>query len=129
MPPKKKLPSSLLKPVLYNRHLILYWQTTPKDSSSTLTPFPYCHPSKAISNLLNTLTFITLSKKLIFCWILIHIGIQGNHKADSVAKSTFNIIPDKNSKVLYTKLKPQIRWILPNKWQQMWKRNTNNKLY
>ena len=50
------------------------------------------------------------SKKVIFCWIPIqqnitfflwlesHIRIQGNDKADSLAKAAINMIPDKNIK-------------------------------
>ena len=49
------------------------------------------------------------SKKVIFCWIPSHIGIQGNDKADSLVKATLNMVPDKKSKIPYTDLKPKIR--------------------
>ena len=66
---------------------------------------------------------------MVFCWFLIHIGIQGNHKADSIAKFAFNKVPDKNSRNLYTDVKPQIKQILTKKWQQQWEENSNNELY
>ena len=50
-----------------------------------------------IINLLNSITSITHNKKVIFCWIPSYIGIQGNHKANSIAKSAFDMISDKNS--------------------------------
>ena len=40
-----------------------------------------------IVNLLNKLHALRQSKKIIFCWIPGHMGIQGNDKADSLAKA------------------------------------------
>ena len=47
------------------------------------------------------------TKKVQFCWIPSHIGIQRNHEAYSVAKSAQNIASNKNSKIPYTGLKPK----------------------
>ena len=69
------------------------------------------------------------SKKVIFCWIPSHIGIQGNDKADSLAKAAINMTPDKNVKTPYTDLKPKIKQILTKKWQQLWDENPYNKLF
>ena len=41
---------------------------------------------------------INHSKKVIFYWIPIHRGIQGNDKADSLAKAALNMVPDKKLK-------------------------------
>ena len=56
-------------------------------------------------NILNSMSHI---KKVIFCWIPSHIGIQENHEADLIAKSVLDMIPNKNSKIPYTDLKPKI---------------------
>ena len=66
---------------------------------------------------------------MIFCWIPSHIGIQGNDKADSLAKSALDMIPDKNYKIPYSDLKPKIKQIMTIKWQQLWDENPHNKLY
>ena len=51
-----------------------------------------------IVNLLNKLHALRqTAKKIIFCWIPGHMGIQGNGKADSLAKAAINIPPDKTS--------------------------------
>ena len=55
------------------------------------------------------------SKKVIFCWILSHIGMQGNDKADSLAKAALNMVPDK-SKIPDIDLKPKIRQVITKKW-------------
>ena len=50
-----------------------------------------------IVKLLNKLNSMNHSKKVIFCWIPSHIGIQGNDKADSLAKAALNMVPDKKN--------------------------------
>ena len=42
---------------------------------------------------------MSYTKKVIFCKIRSNIGIQGSHKADLLAKSAFDIVPDENSKM------------------------------
>ena len=81
-----------------------------------------------IVNLLNKLHALRQSKKIIFCWIPGHMGIQGNDKADSLAKAAINIPPDKTSKLPYTDLKHKIKQIITKRWQQLWDENAQNKL-
>ena len=69
------------------------------------------------------------SKKVIFCWIPSHIKIQGNDKADSLAKAAIYMTTDKNIKTPYTDLKPKIKQIVTKKWQQLWDENPHNKLF
>ena len=57
-----------------------------------------------------------------------HIGVRGNEKADSAAKSALDLTPDK-SRISYTDLKPTIYKFLHTKWQQQWSNNIHNKLY
>ena len=81
-----------------------------------------------IVNLLNKLHALRQSKKITFCWIPGHMGIQGNDKADSLAKAAINIPPDKTSKLPYTDLKHKIKQIITKRWQQLWDENAQKKL-
>ena len=65
-----------------------------------------------IVKVFNKLNSLIHSKKVIFCWIPSHIGIQGHDKADSLAKAAINMIPHKNIKTPYTDLKPKIKQIV-----------------
>ena len=73
------------------------------------------HDDLFIVKLLNKLDSMNHSKKVIFCWIPSHIGIQGNDKADSLAKAALYMVPDKKSKIPYTDLKQKIRQIFTKK--------------
>ena len=53
--------------------------------------------------------------------------MQGNDKADSLAKAAINISPDKTSKLPYTDLKHKIKQIITKRWQQLWDENAQNK--
>ena len=54
-----------------------------------------------IIKIFNKLNSLIHSRKVIFCWIPSHIGIQGNDKADSLAKAAIIMTPDKNIKTSY----------------------------
>ena len=82
-----------------------------------------------IVKIFNKLNSLIHSKKVIFCWIQSHIKIQGNDKADSLAKAAINMTPNKNIKTPYTDLKPKIKQIVTKKWQQLWDENPHNKLF
>ena len=77
------------------------------DSISVLQSLKYTKlENLLIVKIFNKLNSLIHSKKVIFCWIPNHIGIQGNYKADSLAKAAINMTPDKNTKTPYTDLKP-----------------------
>ena len=65
-------------------------------------------------------------KEIIICWIPSNIGVSGNGRADSVAKSALVLTPDK-FRIPYTDLKPTINKFLHTKWQQQWSNNIHNK--
>ena len=78
------------------------------DSISVLQSLKYTKlENLLIVKIFNKLNSLIHSKKVIFCWIPSHIRIQGNDKADSLAKAAINLTPDKNIKTPYTDLKPK----------------------
>ena len=66
-------------------------------------------------------------KEIIICWTPSHIGVRGNERAYSVAKSALDLTPDK-SRIPYPDLKPTINKFLHTKWPQ-WSNNIHNKLF
>ena len=82
-----------------------------------------------LHHLFISLTYNSMSshKEIIMCWIPSHIGVSRNEEAESAAKSALDLSPN-NISILYTDLKPQIKFFLI-KWQQCWNNNINNKLF
>ena len=98
------------------------------DSISVLQSLKYTKlENPLIVKIFNKLNSLIHSKKVIFCWIPSHIGIQGNDKANSLA--AINMTPDKNIKTPYTDLKPKMKQTVTKKWQQLWDENPHNKLF
>ena len=80
------------------------------DSISVLQSLKYTKlENLLILKIFNKLNSLIHCKKVIFCWIPSHIGIQRNDKADSLAKDAINMTPDKNIKPAYTDLKTKIK--------------------
>ena len=99
------------------------------DSLSVLTSLK----NKKLENplivkLLSRLDSMSSRKKIILCWIPSHIGVKGNERADSAAKSALDLSP-KVISIPYTDLKPIIRKFLHKKWQPRLDMNINNKLF
>lgn len=82
-----------------------------------------------IQSLLYKLHSMEKSKNIIFCWIPSHVGIQGGDKADNAAKSSLKMTIDENLQIPYTDLKSKIYKYIRNKWQNLWKNQTGNKLF
>ena len=81
-----------------------------------------------IIKLLSRLDSMSNRKEIIICWTPSHIGEREKERADSAAKSTLDLMPDK-SRIPYTDLKPTINKFLHTKWQQQWSNNIHNKLF
>ena len=81
-----------------------------------------------IIELLSRLDSMSNRKEIIICWTPSHIGVRGNERADSAAKSALDLMPDK-SRIPYTDLKPTINKFLHTKWQQQSSNNIHNKLF
>ena len=72
------------------------------DSISVLQSLKYTKLERPlIIKIFNKLNSLIHSKKVIFCWIPSNIGIQGNDKADSLAKAAINLTPDKKTLKLH----------------------------
>ena len=62
------------------------------------------------------------------CWIPTQVGVSGNERADSAAKSALDLGPN-NISIPYTDLKATINKFTLTKRQQHWNNNINNKLF
>ena len=81
-----------------------------------------------IVKLLSRLNSMSSHKERIMCWIPSHIGVSGNERADSAAKSALDLSPEIIS-IPWTDWKPTIGEFLHTKWQQWWNNNIHNKLF
>ena len=75
-----------------------------------------------IMKLLSRLDSMSNRKEIIICWTPRHIGVRGNERTDSAAKSALDLIP-------YKSRIPTINIFLHTKWQQQWSNNIHNKLF
>ena len=68
------------------------------------------------------------TKDIIFCWVLSHVGIKGNEKADSSAKSALDL-PHAQVGVPYTDFKHLISQYIFSTWKDDWNGAVANKLH
>jgi len=66
-------------------------------------------------------------KNIILCWILSHVGILGNEKADAAAKSALSL-PVTCMKLPATDMYPRITKLF-DEWQEVWDCCAGNKLH
>ncbi|WP_218669804.1 RNase H family protein [Solemya velum gill symbiont] len=97
------------------------------SSLQSLSSFKITHP--LVLQLLEFYTFLLQKgKTIIFCWIPSHMGIRGNEKVDSIAKTALN--SDMSSfKVPYSDFKPFSRKYINYFWQLEWDTLDSNKLH
>ena len=68
------------------------------------------------------------NKDIILCWVPSHVGIRGNEKADSAAKSALGL-PRAKVGVPYTDFKYLISQYIFSTWQDDWNGVVVNKLH
>ena len=68
------------------------------------------------------------NKDIIFCWVPSHVGINGNEKADSAAKSALDLSHTQVG-VPYTDFKYLINQYIFSTWQEYWNGVVANKLH
>ena len=94
---------------------------------------------KALSNYYNTDPRITSiadgvdrvlkkGKEVTFLWIPSHIGIQGNERADQLAKEALRLDLPRRVQLPHVDLKPKIRSYVNSLWKDEWSQETDNKL-
>ena len=64
-----------------------------------------------------------------FLWVPSHVGIQGNEKADRLAKEALLLDLPRGCAVPHSDLKPHINKMIRDEWREVWARETNNKLH
>ena len=69
-----------------------------------------------------------VNKDIMFCWVPSHVGIRGNKKADSTAKSNVDL-PRAKDGVPYTNFKHLISQYILFTWQNDWNGAVANKLH
>ena len=76
---------------------------------------------------------INKGKKIVFTWIPSHIGIEGNERADTLAKEALNlpIDPNKNPKLPYSDYRPKVKKHILSLWNTEWEeeKEKQNKLF
>ena len=100
------------------------------DSLSCLQALLYMkleHP--LIGMAIRKCVFLNIANKdIIFCWVPSHVGIRGNEKADSAAKSALDL-PHAQVGIPYTDFKLLIRQYIFSTWQDDWNGAVANRLH
>ena len=78
-------------------------------------------------HILNLLKY-KYKKDVIFCWIPSHIGIQGNERADLLAKEALSK-PISIKEMVASDLKSKVFKLIKDKHQKIFDKEKNNKLY
>ncbi|MGL5578178.1 MAG: ribonuclease H family protein, partial [Fusobacteriaceae bacterium] len=66
-----------------------------------------------------------------FCWVPAHVGVEGNEKADSIAKNALKLKEEELMKVPFGKgeAKSIIKTAVENSWQMKWDTDSKGKHY
>ena len=81
-----------------------------------------------ICSLLERVSQISSTNRLVFCWLPSHVGIKGNENADRSAKSALNL-PISDFKVPHTDFKSSVLTHIQSSWQSQWDADVFNKLH
>ena len=82
-----------------------------------------------VKRIYNLVKSITSQVSLFLVWIPAHVGIQGNEKADQLAKSTLEKSENKNHYLCWSDLKPEVNKYINDILQKEWDGDVANKLH
>ena len=105
------------------------------DSLSCLQALKQINPidTRILCLKLHIHLLINKGKKIVFTWIPSHIGIEGNERADTLAKKALNlpIDPNKNPKLPYSDYRPKVKKYTLSLWNTEWEeeKEKQNKLF
>lgn len=85
-------------------------------------------PSKDLNVLVDILTELSEKTQLTLQWIPAHCGLQGNEKADQLAREG-GAMEQENKQVSYSEEKTQIKTTLKKKWKQEHLNHDSNDCY
>ena len=99
------------------------------DSLSCLQSIQHfnIHDTRVLS-LVEKLNRMCDQKEIILAWVPSHVGIEGNEKADELAKQSLSLRQVRRHKIPHTDFKPAISKALKNEWETYWASQTGNKL-
>ena len=85
-------------------------------------------PHPVVREIQDWLAVMSARKKITLCWVPAHVGICGNERADQRAKAAAEQPWDAHFPFPHSDMKPIIRECLRNRWRDLWRTTTNNKL-
>ena len=63
-----------------------------------------------------------------FCWVPVHVGVQGNELADNLAKEASSTKTPQKCSLPFRDYNPQIKSAVENLWQFWWDLELSNKI-
>ena len=131
-----KFPQNKTHPLIFQEELEKIKEKYPKHShifteGSKLDKITGCasiHKGKIKNKNISQMIPLYWDNDKQICWLPSQTGINGNDRADKVARSTINLTTEKKFKIPHTDFKMKINKYIQHQRQQCWNNNENNKL-
>ena len=100
------------------------------DSRSALQSLEVFNPDHPL--VLKILQWLFLHQcrgnQISFCWVPAHVGVQGNERADQLAKEAARDMVPRQCSIPYRDFFTEISWKIKHIWQQQWDNVGRNKM-